>query len=341
MSDKTKIRAYPNSSGSSIWRLIDPFAEINKRDLGYEMSVSTNGVEPDEKNVLDQDAVILQSIVDKKGIAMLYAYQQERGLKIIVDCDDFIELNPDNPFTKEHEVTGAKDTILKTMEIADAITTTTPYLAEKLKEYNDNVYVLPNLMSKKRWDMGKPKQTNNKITRIGYFGSMTHLKDLEVVSKALRKVLVSRDVELVTLGDPRFKRYFVGLNNVQYMLGVPMENYPSKLYGLGLDFAIAPLADNEFNRCKSAIKTYEAGIVGIPIIASDVEPYKDIGNKKVGVFLADTLEKWEESIEYLIDYPEDRQYYGDRLRSYILNNKMLDDVNVGKYINIYERILNE
>jgi hypothetical protein len=56
---------------------------------------------------------------------------------------------------------------------------------------------------------------------------------------------------------------------------VPIERYPETLASLALDVAVAPLQDNPFNRAKSNLKLLEYGWLGIPVVASDLEPYRD------------------------------------------------------------------
>lgn len=58
--------------------------------------------------------------------------------------------------------------------------------------------------------------------------------------------------------------------------GVPLLNYASKLENLQLQAIVAPIADIEFNRCKSFIKTMECAAIGVPLFASAYEPYKRV-----------------------------------------------------------------
>lgn len=55
--------------------------------------------------------------------------------------------------------------------------------------------------------------------------------------------------------------------------GVNIYNYPSTLNSLNLQAIVAPLLDNEFNRCKSNIKYLECAAMGIPLIAKNMLTY--------------------------------------------------------------------
>lgn len=62
--------------------------------------------------------------------------------------------------------------------------------------------------------------------------------------------------------------------------GVPLLNYASMLENLQLQAIVAPIADIEFNRCKSFIKTMECAAIGVPLYASNYEPYKRVMPKE-------------------------------------------------------------
>lgn len=263
-----KIVGYPNPSASSYWRMKDPFRELRK--LGVDARVAQEGI---TKEALDwADIIYLQSVVDKQGIALCYEYQQTKGKKIWLDLDDWIEPNPDNPLTKEHEDLDAFFTISQTLKIADYISCTTEYLAKKIRGINKNVKVVPNYIYKERF---KPEIIKNKTgeLRIGYFGSITHKADLDMILEPMKKIMKEYDAKFIQVCDPRIKPDYEDLK-MEFVWPVPFEWYPDRIKGLQIDFAVAPLVDNEFNRCKSWIKPLEAGCYGIPTIASDIEPYK-------------------------------------------------------------------
>lgn len=60
----------------------------------------------------------------------------------------------------------------------------------------------------------------------------------------------------------------------EFHSGVPFDWYPQKLASLSLDLALVPLEINLFNECKSNLRLLELGACGIPVICSDIEPYR-------------------------------------------------------------------
>lgn len=70
---------------------------------------------------------------------------------------------------------------------------------------------------------------------------------------------------------------------------------------MGIDISVGPLADNDFNKCKSNIKWLESSMAGAAFIGSNVYPYEmSIKHGKTG-FIAKTKNQWVKYISWLID----------------------------------------
>jgi glycosyltransferase involved in cell wall biosynthesis len=308
-----KICAWGNDSGSRFWRLIDPLKYVAKH--GHEVRMSDKGI--NEIEVEWADICIVQSCTDKDGIALLYKWQQEHGKKIVVDSDDGLELNDDSPFQHEHNLHEAKFVITRTMEIADLITTTTPYLADQLRVYNDRIKVLPNYIDYNRWNLPKLHNDSKQI-RIGWAGSITHVDDMKMIVEPVKRICKEyKNVQLVIIGDPRVGQLFDGCQ-VETQNGVPFEVWPSKLNSLRLDIGLAPLRNTYFNRCKSNIKWIEYAACHIPGVFSPTV-YSMANETFDGVYgqIAEDNDQWYQCIKNYIDCPELRDDIADRARSCI------------------------
>lgn len=259
-----KVIAFPSPSGSRVWRLDDPFKAL--RDIGISAHVTNESIT--DEIAQNNDIFVLQNTVDKEGIALLRAYQQERGKKIVADFDDFFDANEDNPNLLEHQVSQAPEVLRIVAQIADLVTCTTDNLAKELRKYNKNVVVLPNSMDMKRWDLPKLKNETDYIN-IGWCGGTSHYNDLKMIVKPLKRILSEfPNVKLYLVGELRAKEWFKDYKNVECMLSVPFDAYPTRLHGLRLDIGLAPLQNNAFNRCKSNIKFLEYAIAKVPGVYS-------------------------------------------------------------------------
>lgn len=327
-----KIKAFHNGSGARYWRLDDPFKYL--RNIGVDAEVTDENIT--DRIVQENDIFVCQFTVDKEGLALLRAYQQLQGKKIVAEFDDFIEINPDNPNKMEHEVSNASEILKVLASIADMITTTNNNLSKKLKEYNDNVVVLPNYMDLERWS--KPYLKNETgYVNIGWCGGMSHYNDLEMIVEPLKRILNDfPNVRLYIVGEWRARKWFEGYKNVEIMLAVPFDAYPTRLAGLRLDIGLAPLLDNEFNKCKSNIKWQEYSINRIAGVYSPTVYNSHGFDPKFGR-IATTPDDWYNSIKQLIIYPKLRKEVATSAYELVKTNYNLEK-HIGEWVKAYKTL---
>lgn len=198
------------------------------------------------------------------------------------------------------------------LQECDAVTTTTVYLKNQFAAISgreDNIHVLPNAIDFDQWrplSLSGDKDIRSHFKdkfRFGWAVSNSHREDFIFIKEALKVFLSTHpDAKFVCLGD-------AGLD---LKSGLPAEqiewhpfsdlwegHYPMRMAMLGLDCAIAPLADTEFNRCKSPLKWAEYMAFGWPVIAQNMEPYSShIVQGETGL-LAKTTEDWIRCLESL------------------------------------------
>jgi hypothetical protein len=61
----------------------------------------------------------------------------------------------------------------------------------------------------------------------------------------------------------------------EYHPYTPLAEYPARLAALNLDIAVAPLAQTPFNQAKSNLRLLEYGVLGIPVVCTDIDPYRE------------------------------------------------------------------
>lgn len=333
-----KIKAFPNASGSGQWRLIHPMKYLAR--LGHQVSVHQTKEESkvDISELVGYDIIVPQGIIDLEALKTLLAIKNEYGTKIIMDFDDMIEVTKDNPHYKDHAIWDASAILQSFAKFVDGITTTNEHLRQYLLKFNPNVYIVPNMMDMEYWKLPIQKNETDKV-RICYVGSVTHLSDLKMAAPALKKILkkYKDKVELVMVGDLRWREVFKGFNNVDCLLGVPFENYASRLNGLAMDIGIAPLRDNEFNRCKSNIKFLEITIAGGVTVASPIV-YSDTIVHGVNGFIANNTEEWVKYLSMLIESPTLRKSVHSRAYSEVMDKYDLSK-GIKQWESVYKKIL--
>lgn len=169
--------------------------------------------------------------------------------------------------------------------------------------------------------MRKPQRQNARL-RIGYLsGTPTHNHDFAEAADALLALFEQyRDLELVVAGfldlDKRFEAFGDRIVREPYR---PAAELPGLL--ASLDVNLAPLErGNEFVDCKSCIKYLEAGLVGVPTVASPRPDFaRAIEHGRNGL-IADSSEEWREALAALIDDRELRQTLGEQARVDVLTH---------------------
>ncbi len=134
--------------------------------------------------------------------------------------------------------------------------------------------------------------------RLTYFpGSRGHEHDLAVAWPAIRRVLAERpEIEFHVVG--RMDVHRLREQAPVHHLGLlPPARYREQVAASWVN--LAPLADNPFNRCKSALKMIESSAFGVPTLYSPIADAERFVGK--GCLIADSEQAWYAHILALTD----------------------------------------
>jgi hypothetical protein len=129
---------------------------------------------------------------------------------------------------------------------------------------------------------------------------------------------LSDEVEWVFFGMcPERMRPFVH----EFHPPVPLDQYAQMLASLNLDLALAPLEDVPFNHAKSHLRLLEYGILGYPVVCSDLTPYR-------GAFpvtrVRNRHRNWVEAVREHLSDLDATHAAGDRLREHVREHWLLE-----------------
>lgn len=216
------------------------------------------------------------------------------GSWIVYNIDDCIHKDDIPKYNKAWEAYQSDefmDNIRRMLNESDFVLVTTDelgkYYNEKFGVDEDNIVVIPNTIP--HWWMGhcfdverKRNEYRNFVEkkhrpRIGLIGAPSHYdtnkknveNDITGVLGYIKKTL--KDYQWVILGSeiPELEEY-VKRGEIQFNGGIDILHYPDLLNSLSLQYIVAPLADNTFNRCKSNIKLTESWAMGFGCAAQDI-----------------------------------------------------------------------
>lgn len=259
--------------------------------------------------IMESDIIVfsrLYAITDYPMIKVFVEAAKHFGKKIVYETDDnFFDLPSHNKVWEA--AIQSRELILYMMRNADAYTVTTKRLGEVLNRiYEKPTYVLPNSVEMESHpDSVYKKQVPVKepgMIRIGWTGGSTHVKDLQVFSSALKRVLKKHsNVEFYNFSSEYVDRNVFNYPHNHIGL-VPVEIYHDVLRDMDLDIAVTPLIGDKFNASKSAIKWTEFSMCKYATIYSAVPPYSDaIEDGVTGLAVTNNTKKaWIAALEKLI-----------------------------------------
>lgn len=250
----------------------------------------------------------------QRGVGALIA-KRRQGFKIVADLDDYWELPDDHYLASAWNAAGTPAKIRECMAESDVVMVTNAALADHVRALNPNVAIVPNALP---FDEGQFTRTTPASDTFVYAGGSSHVPDVLPLAE------VFNDPRVVFAGDDPKHREWVRMRQIapraQYVAAKPVTGYMSAYDGHLA--ALAPLVDNEFNRCKSNLKMLEAGAKGLPLIASDVAPYDR------GPCLRATEPRgWQWHAAGIVKYPDHAARWGDDLAEYVRERYQLRDAN--------------
>ena len=303
-------------NGCGWYRCKLPMDEINKLKE-YETGMGFPGFNekhgfgvliPDNKAIHGWDIVVLKLIMLEK-ITEQIPIAQSLGQKIVIDLDDHMEgLEKSNlayhMTSPEKNEKNNRNHYLKSIEQADALITSTPFLKTfyEKKHPNKPIFLVRNGIDLDRWSF-KKGGGGNKPT-FGWVGATPwRSSDLETLVPNFGDFIERHDLHFHHAGN------IINAPTVQKQLGIPegrsskepmkpIMSYPEMFRKI--DVGIVPLRHVEFNNAKSFIKGLEYAASGIPFIAQDIEEYSYLAETGVGR-VASSIDEWIEHCEQLLD----------------------------------------
>lgn len=263
-------------------------------------------------------AIIYQRPIGSQDIAVLQEYkihQKKFGYKIVFECDDQIfdiddEGLPEYNMASEgfnKDLQGINERVAKAVSLCDEIAVSTDYLKDAfIKKFNcQNIRVIRNVVPRFLWSYPrKPHITEDlKKPKIIYTGSPCHyrnpcppkvdadhpdgiladLGDFDCAWKDWIIKMVKEDkIEFTVVGSQPY--FFAEIaNKIKQLPWKDTTSYPRQVLEEHADFAIAPIVENQFNKCKSSLRFIEACAAGSLLLGTvfkdnNFSPYEDIAD---------------------------------------------------------------
>ncbi len=226
-----------------------------------------------------------------------FVYQvKSTGTPVIFDTDDLIcDLDSIPLIMSTLDVSNTEadysywfayiSRLYMTAKLADAVTTTNDFLAERLSGLlGVPAAIIPNFLNHEQLQISKQLQEQKENFRsqqpftLGYFsGTPSHINDFKLVASELIHLLNQYpDMRLMVVGFMEYPAEMQELIQSSQIIHEPLTDF-CRLQGLiaSVDVNLVPLVVNGFTNCKSELKFFEAAIVDTLTIASPTFTYKN------------------------------------------------------------------
>lgn len=302
---------------------------------------------------------VFHRVLMTPAVARLIARLKEMGKTIVFETDDLVydpaflvhmdyytQMNALEKKLYEHGVGGE---ILADPYVT-AATTTTSFLADKLREKGKEVFIVPNRLSRQdvSWAAealknkeAKTSSRDSSVVRVGYLsGTPSHNKDFATISDALIALFEKHpEMRLVLAGpldtDDRLSVYADRIDRLPF---VPRSRLFQNI--ATLDINLAPLEiGNPFCESKSELKFFEAGIVGVPTVAAATRTFSEAIADGTDGFVASDTAVWTEKISRLVGDPDLRTRMGAAARETALGRHTVENSENEPYYDYLRNLL--
>ena len=281
------------------------------------------------KEIEQEDTLIIYRYSESWGdIEQILRSIKNKGVKVITDIDDY--LWESRSWTRRR-IRGL-NTVIKESNI---VTVSTKELGEQINV----MFKKPVLLFENTGlDLINKEQLINKSRiDVGWTGAVwTRQDDIRRISGVFQWLAQEHETfQLVHVGNSKLKETLAETVNIEEDLVKKIELCGYKEYKkrIKFDIGLAPLSNNTFNRFKSEIKLLEYSSHGIPWIASDEIPYRELCFKwNIKGRLCRSEMEWIKNLEEL-KQKEVRKREGEKLR-YLCNtiHTFIDGVNRWKIL---------
>ncbi|MEL7030491.1 MAG: glycosyltransferase, partial [Pseudomonadota bacterium] len=294
-------------------------------DIGYSYAHYEDI--PRAINILQCATHLMLYRLGSSPLAEMYLYEARRlKIPVIYDIDDPLFSFPayENysngqalPENLRRSLIDQSPNYFSVMQQADALTLSTPGLVDAAERLTTRpTYLRRNFADRETLRYGRnifrPQKNDDTFEIIFSSGSQGHEIDLLEIVAELEAFLSKPNRQLKIIG--RFDKTHLTQAVIEKTKFVPFIDYSSYLRELAkADCALIPLVDDEFNRCKSAVRVIDAASVAVPSVVGSVgDAPTMVKSGRTGVVAKSG--EWFDGLEKLARDPEATSGIGRRAR---------------------------
>ncbi|MBK9446522.1 MAG: glycosyltransferase [Betaproteobacteria bacterium] len=305
--------------GESFFRIDSALALSRKAGVATECCWPQDKREPSAAELLRlaPDTVIVHQYLKNPQLAALQDWRTSPDCPFVVYTIDDLMTDMAKSNSLRTNIPANSRTRLKyALERSDRLVTSTEFLAESYRHFISDIRVVPNRLVGETWLPLQSLKRTTKKPRIGWAGGRTHLDDLMLLKEVIEQTRGEADWVFFGMCPDDMLPLVA-----EYHPYTTLNDYPSRLAALNLDLAVAPLAQTAFNQAKSNLRLLEYGVLGIPVVCTDIDPYRGSPACRV----ANTTGAWTKALRDRIHDAKAREREGVALRQWVHQGYLLEN----------------
>jgi len=278
------------------------------------------------------DVIVLHCEAFPYITPFLEKYLAFRKIKYIYDYDDAIFHNYDQHSNRLVRWI-LKDKIAAVIAGASGVIAGNKYLASYALKVNGSVEVIPTVIDLNRFPKQRVQRSDKTFT-IGWIGSPTTTKYVEMVTEALSEVCSTGDCKVILIGACKVSLPGINLENRVWSEDDEVKDMQD------FDVGIMPLPDGPWERGKCGFKIIQYMACSLPVVASPVGVNSEIVESGSNGFLAKSKADWIHALNTLRGDKELRQRMGDAGRKKVEAEYCLQ-VTAPKLVAVLQKVIND
>jgi len=317
-----RIVAFPVSNAQGLIRLTQPLDALQAAGKAHACVYQPSRDDPGIPMTFDlarhrPDAIVAHQLLGEASL--MTARQWRRFMSkvfLVYSVDDLLTDMPQKSSLRQHIPADARSYLARTLPLFDRLVVSTEYLAEVYGKFAQDIRVVPNRLQRDVWLPLRSLRRTSERPRVGWAGGTAHEGDLQLIAEVV--AATAHEVDWIFMGMcpdniRPYAREFHPFGDY--------DEYPARLAALNLDLAVAPLEEIPFNRGKSNLRLLEYGALGIPVVCTDIDPYRDSPACKV----ANRPRDWLEALRARVHDLDAAAREGDAMRQWVLDHYILED----------------
>lgn len=263
------------------------------------------------------DAVVFHHALDDRSLALLASLAATSSIPRVLVIDDLLTGVPASNPMASLLFPDIERRLHAALDACSVLVATSPALAEAYAARAPRTVVIDNALRAADWAEARRRRGlrgSRSRVRVGWAGAEQHGDEMALLGALMRR---HRDVDWAFLGMSPPGALDLGAE-VHPM--VPFDEFPARLGELALDIAVVPLRDTPFNRCKSALKVIEFGMLGTAVLASALPPY----GKAPVVHVDGGVQAWSDALLRLVHDTQERLASAAAIEAWVNDSQLCE-----------------